>query len=200
MSEYTYPSIKATRKNGSERFLNAEINETLADYWAWAHSDIISNSERGRFAEYLVSLAMNCADGVSDSWSAYDILSPESIKVEVKASAYLQTWAQKELSTILFSIRQSHAYDYETNLLDEEIKRQSDVYVFCVETCKDQSIVDPLDLDQWRFYPVATRILNENFGDRKTLTLNTLEKLGIAPCIFSELRNEILRQYKINIG
>ena len=39
MSEYKYPSIKVIKKDGSEKFLNAEINETLANYWAWAHSE-----------------------------------------------------------------------------------------------------------------------------------------------------------------
>ena len=199
MSEHKYPQIPITRKDGSEQFIGADISERLNDYWSWSHSDLISNTERGKFAEYLVSLAMKCADGVSDAWNAYDIHSPEDIKIEVKSSAYLQTWPQIELSTILFSIRQARAYDYENIILNEEVKRQSDVYVFCVENCQDQDIVNPLDLSQWDFYVVATRTLNEEFGSQKTLTLKAIEKLGstFAPkCKFSELRNEILSAYE----
>ena len=199
MSEYKYPKINVTRKTGSEQFANANIKEQLIDYWAWAHSDICSNSERGKFAEYLVSLAMGCADGTTHEWGAYDIDSPEGIKIEVKSSAYLQTWAHKELSNITFSIRQSHAWNPETNLQETELKRQADIYVFCVENCQDQSLVNPFDLAQWDFYPVATNKLNEAFGSQKMVTLRMLEKKpGATICKFSELRNEILRQYHNN--
>ena len=199
MNEYKYPPLMVKRKNGSEQLKNTDTKEQLIGYWMWAHSDICSNAERGVFAEYLVSLALNCADGVRDEWSPYDVHSPEDIKIEVKASAYIQTWTQKELSTIQFSIRPARAYDYKTNLLEDEVKRQSDVYVFCVENCKDQELVNPLDLNQWDFYVIATNKLDRSLGPQKTITLKSLEKIkpfGAIKCKFSELRKIILNEYE----
>ena len=199
MSEHKYPALVVTRKTGSEKFINVDIKETLHEFWSWAHSDLCSNAERGVLAEYIVSLALKCADGVRAEWDAYDVHSPENIKVEVKSCAYIQTWTQKKLSNIIFGIRQTHAYEYGLTVFDEELKRQADVYVFCVENCKDQDLVNPFDLNQWDFYVIATRTLDEKFGSQKTLTLKTLEKLGpigATKCSFSDLRNAILSEYE----
>ena len=191
--KYKYPAINVAKKDGSE-ILSSENTKlaTLHDFWAWAHSDLCSNAERGKFAEYLISLAMKCADGVSDEWGAYDVLSPEGIKIEVKTSAYIQTWAQKELSKLLFSIRASHGWDSEAGQYDEEYKRQADIYVFCVETCKSTEQLDPLNLSQWDFYPIATSTLNEAVGSQKTITLVALIKLGAKPVKYPQLREAII--------
>jgi len=38
--------------------------------------------------------------------------------------------------------------------------------------------VDPLDLDQWRFFVLATRVLNERLASQKTLALSRVLGLG----------------------
>ena len=48
--------IAIGKKTGEEMFLG--MNHSLLDFWSCAHSDMISNAERGRFAEYIVSCAL----------------------------------------------------------------------------------------------------------------------------------------------
>ena len=151
----------------------------LLGYWRWAHSDLNSNGERGKLAEYLVWLALGCERETSQEWEPYDLLF-EGIRVEVKASGCIQTWGQDELSRIVFSIRPAQAWDPETNTYFGETRRQSDVYVFAVETCTDQDAgnPNPLDLAQRDFYVLPTRVLDERMGDRKSLSLSALRSLG----------------------
>ena len=52
------PAIQATRKNGKECFQGMDGEHSLQDFWAWAFSDLVSNTERGKLAEYLVAKAM----------------------------------------------------------------------------------------------------------------------------------------------
>ncbi len=172
--DYPYPALTVERKSGDEPFLNANRSARLSDFWAWAYSDLMGNTERGKLAEYIVSLAMRCADGVREEWSAFDVLSPEKIKIEVKTSAYLQSWAQKKVSDIRFDVRETLAWDAATNAYTATAMRQADVYVFCVENCRDQDTVNPLDLSQWDFYPVATDVLNAAIHTQKTIGLNAL--------------------------
>jgi hypothetical protein len=35
---------------------------TVCDYWRWAYSDLLSNTNRAVFAEYLVGLALGVVD------------------------------------------------------------------------------------------------------------------------------------------
>lgn len=90
-----FPAIEVIRKSGKEYFQGIEVERTLKDFWAWAFSDLVSNTERGKLAEYIVATAMGCDEGTSPTWGSFDLLSPEGIKIEVKASAYIQSWEQK---------------------------------------------------------------------------------------------------------
>jgi diguanylate cyclase (GGDEF)-like protein len=94
------------------------------------------------------------------------MLSKEGISIEVKTSAYLQSWDQQSLSKISFDIQPIYGWDSVTNEYDAEKKRQSDVYVFCVLKHKDQATLNPLDLSQWDFYERSNRILHAYLGDR----------------------------------
>ena len=51
------PAIQATRKSGKECFEGMDGENSLQDFWAWAFSDLVSNTERGKLAEYLVAKA-----------------------------------------------------------------------------------------------------------------------------------------------
>lgn len=140
------PAIQATRKSGKECFQGIGGEYTLQDFWAWAFSDLVSNTERGKLAEYLVAKAMGCGTQISQTWESYDLLSPEGIKIEVKTSAYIQSWKQKAFSKISFGIAKTKFWDG----LDYvgEKKRHTDVYVFCVLKHKDQETINPLELAQ----------------------------------------------------
>lgn len=59
------------------------------------------------------------------------------------------------------------------------MRRQADVYVFALENCTIQDMVNPnpLDLSQWEFYVLPTSKLNER-GAQGTISLPLLAKLG----------------------
>ncbi|WP_195985135.1 hypothetical protein [Clostridium sp. D33t1_170424_F3] len=67
----------------------------LEDFWSWAYSDLLGNTERGALAEYIVACAMGIQKKERTAWDKYDLLSAEGIAIEVKASGYLQTWGKK---------------------------------------------------------------------------------------------------------
>lgn len=194
MKECKYPAIRPERKNGDEPILTADGNEIgkLSDFWQWAYSDLIGNAERGALAEYIVASALGVQNGTRISWDRYDLLSKEGIAIEVKTSGYIQTWEQRELSKLIFGISPTYGWDSVTNEYSQEKMRQSDVYVFCVHKHTDQATVDLLDTSQWDFYVIPTTVLNEKFGQQKSVSLSSLLKVGAVPCRYEDLYEQIL--------
>lgn len=186
--------IVATPKTGDEPFTQQgrSIGSDLHQFWRWACSDLIGNAQRGILAEYIVGLALGCvADGVRVEWDASDLLTRGGVRVEVKSSAYLQSWKQEKLTAISFGIQPTSGWDAKTNTIAAERKRQADVYVFCVFKQTDQSAADPLNVDQWDFYVMSTQRLNSAFGEQKTVGLGSLLSRGPVKCVFSELANAV---------
>lgn len=95
-------------------------------------------------AEYLVARALGVADGVRKEWDTHDVTTPTGVRVEVKSAAYVQTWAQRQESTIVFGIAPTRAWDEATGKYHDESRRQADVYVFALLAEKDKTLVNPL--------------------------------------------------------
>jgi hypothetical protein len=167
-------------KTGAERFHRGRIPLAidLLAFWQWSASDLVSNALRGHLAEYLV--ALDCCDTATLrlEWDAYDCKTRGGAKVEVKSSAYLQSWPQEEYSEITFGIATKQGWVAETNEWLPEKKRHADAYVFCLLKEKDPQRLDPLDLEQWEFYVLLTRVLDKKVGNQKTIGLEPLMKLG----------------------
>jgi hypothetical protein len=91
-------ALPLRRKSGEEAFheQGVSLDLNILSYWQWSASDLLGNTERGRLAEYIVAMALDVADGVRSGWEAYDLETSSGIRVEVKASAYVQTWGQKK--------------------------------------------------------------------------------------------------------
>lgn len=187
-----YPAISPNPLTGTEPLANT----TLSTFWSWAHSNLMDNAERGILAEYFVHLAVGGISSTRTNWDRYDVMSPEGISIEVKASGYIQTWAQEKLSAIQFSIRPTIALDEEKNNYVGEPTRQSDVYVFCVHKHIDQETINPLDPDQWVFFVLPTTVLNEKVGAQKTITLSRIKKLCALETNYSCLRTTIIDAWK----
>lgn len=79
----------------------------------------------------------------------------------------------------------------ETNTFTKPATRSADIYVFCVLSEKDKNKVDPLDLGQWFFMVMTTPDLNARLGKQKSVSLSTLEKIGVIRVKFSDLANQI---------
>ena len=166
--------------NPSEKFLNSEnlpiSDKTIGDYWQWAFSDLIGNTERGVIAEYLVAMASGSERPVRNSWEPYDIQSTNGKKIEVKSAAYVQSWAQSKPSQIRFSIRKTLEWVPEENRFGKDRKRHSDLYVFCVLTEKIKAEVNPLDIEQWEFYIMSTQLMDKELADSQSISLATVLK------------------------
>lgn len=190
--------VKISKKSGREPFANNyhDKNVTVMDFWSWAHSDLIGNAERGKLAEYIVALSLDVTEGTRTEWDSFDILSNDGIKIEVKSSAYIQSWYQNDYSDIQFGIQPTQAWDMKNNTYDSTKKRQADIYVFCLHKEKNPEILNPLDLLQWEFYVLNTKILNDNVPLQKSIKLSRLKKLGAILCDFKNLNTVIHCKYR----
>lgn len=181
--------LTTNRRVGHEPFtVGGQAQGALLDFWRWACSDLAGNSLRGILAEYIVALALDAAAGVRTQWDAVDIRTAEGLRVEVKSSAYLQSWAQSKPSNITFSIAPASGWDGQTDEYSPESLRRSDVYVFCVLHHQDKRTLDPLDLDQWDFYVLATSVLDEACPVQRTISLASLQRLKPTRTSFTGLR------------
>jgi hypothetical protein len=79
----------------------------------------------------------------------------------------------------------------DTGTYDNDRKRQSDVYVFCLLNHRDKLTLNPLDLDQWEFYIVPTPLLDKLVPAQKKIALSFFLKNGIPPCRYSEIRSSV---------
>lgn len=187
-------AIVPTLKNGAEPITHrgAPAGATLRDFWSWACSDLVNNALRGMLAEYIVGLALGCVAGTTRvEWDASDLKTAQGTKVEVKSSAYVQSWKQTRLSDISFGIKPTFGWDGATNTYATERKRQADVYVFCVFTPTDKTTADPLNLDQWDFYVLSTEQLNDTVGNQASIGLNRLLRCNPTKSTFAELRSAV---------
>ncbi|MET9879436.1 hypothetical protein ABZZ36_33145 [Actinacidiphila glaucinigra] len=167
------------RRSGSEPIrADGETVTTLGEFWSWACSDLANNTMRGVLAEYLVATALGAAGGTRTEWDSVDIRTPEGWRVEVKSAAYLQSWAQSRHSPISYSIAPASAWDAPTDTTSADVLRHSDVYVFCLLRHRDKENLDPLDLDQWTFYVLPTRVLDERCAGQKSIGLSGLLELS----------------------
>jgi hypothetical protein len=159
------------------------------DFWQWAFSDFLSNSLRGILAEYIVGKALNATGTPRTEWDAYDLITPDGLRIEVKSSGYLQTWSQTKPSIIQFDIAKKRAWYAETNTMSGTSQRTADIYVFCVFAETRKELADPLDLNQWFFLVASAEFLEQVFKIQKTVSLSTLERKGLERLSFSDLQS-----------
>jgi len=177
---------------GNEHFTYEDMptGKLLYDFWSWNSSDLLNNTLRGALAEFIVASAIKLDTKICrEDWTAYDLESNSGRKIEVKCSAYLQSWNKDRLSKIQFSISPSRSWEAETGY-SEDIKRWSDLYVFCLYSSKNRSL-SPLQLEQWEFYVLPTHILNTHHETQKSITLNSLLALKPKKATYENLNSVI---------
>jgi hypothetical protein len=182
-------AIKLEKKKGNEpfRFRRIDTNKSLTNYWQWAYSDLVGNTARGALAEYIVALALEIDNETQENWKPYD-LDYKSLKIEVKSSAYLQSWNQNTLSDIRFSIRKTVEDNVSGKNESNLPNRKSDLYIFCLLNHKIQDTINPMNLEQWRFYLLETRIINEELKDTKSISLKMLKRMSTRSCNYDRLK------------
>jgi hypothetical protein len=199
--EMNLDRIPPRPKTGQEQLIYNEkpLDFSVLDFWRWSTSDILSNTIRGGFAEFIVATATNIDLAVlRDEWSAYDLKTPEGIKLEIKSSAFIQSWYQRTLSTISFSTKPALYWDSFTNKQATIKQRHADVYVFCLLHSTDKLTIDPLNINLWEFYVLATEELNNYKRSQHSITLKSLK--GLTSAIpYDKLKESIIEKNKLNI-
>ena len=190
-----YPKIEAAPLRGTESLTIGDepTTGTIQDYWRWAYSDLIDNASRGVFAEWLVAQALGLPTSTPRAvWDNFD-LTYRGKGIEVKSCAYHQAWEQKKMSRITDNVRASQGWDPKTNLVDKTVCRRADVYVLCLLAEQNREKLNPLDTDQWHFWVVSTKFLNERKRSQHSIGIAALKK-EVGPGVeFQELKAEVER-------
>lgn len=184
-------NIKTVKKTWNEYFSydNKNLSTKLINFWSWNASDLLNNAMRWKFAEYIIALSLWIDDGYRIERDEYDLVY-EKVRIEIKSGAYLQSWEQDTYSKIILWIKP-------TNSGNGVLKRQSDVYIFAILSCKDAEVINPLRLEQRDFYILKTSILNKELWNQKTIGLNSLLKLNPIKSNFWELRKNLDLLFKL---
>jgi len=165
------------KKLNSDTSILGLIPLTIGDFWAWAYSDILMNTNRSVFAEFLVGAALGVIDRPRLEWDAIDLRYRDK-KIEVKSAAYLQSWQQKQLSKIRYDVAERKApLDGETNTVLTGITRAADCYVFCLFAEIDPQKANVLDVSQWQFFTLLTGELITTLGTQKSVGIKRIQSL-----------------------
>ncbi|MCB2192975.1 MAG: hypothetical protein KQI62_15495 [Deltaproteobacteria bacterium] len=177
--KFKYPALETSQKSGEENFCleGKELPFKLVHFWRWLASDLCSNALRGTVAEFIVGQALGCLPETRVEWDAYDLCTPDGIRIEVKSACYWQSWHQHRRSVIRFGIAPTLGWDAATCETSQDYRRHCDVYVFCLLKPEQKTSVDPSNLDQWEFFVVATNELDQKLPKQKTIGLATLAAL-----------------------
>lgn len=150
--------------------------KTVLDYWKWAYSSILDNTARGVFAEFLVGNALGVLNAPRVMWDNADI-DYNGYFIEVKSSAYIQSWEQAKPSAPVYGIAPKYNWTGIGNEYETEMRRFADYSIFCLLNEKNRNKVKPLNIDQWEFYILPTKVLDDYNKTQKTISLRPLQRL-----------------------
>ncbi len=187
---------------GSEQF---SFDRTVLEFWQWAMSDLRMNTVRGYLAEFIVATATGDPQETRTEWASIDVLTRHGAKVEVKASGYLQSWAHRSPTTPRWgfkSVNASSCWDAEKGVYESvEPSDRVDAWVFALQTCREPSDYDPLDMSQWKFRVVPhRRLLKLGQLGQHSIGISALEAepIGAAAVSYNELDRAVRRAVRRN--
>ena len=162
----------------------------------WAVGNLVDNTTRGWFAEWLVGQALGVIeDGDTRvEWDSVDLWYGD-LKIEVKASGLSQSWNRENRSTPNFRIApRKMAWDAATDTWEsfDPPRRVADVYVFCLHRAVPATPENVADPACWTFWVIPTERLDDQLGAQKTVRVSTLNSLA-APVDWRELRDVVDR-------
>ena len=160
--------------------------DTVLDFWQWAFGDLCDDDVKGAYAEWLVHKLLGVQTSRRISWANSDIITPGGTRIEVKSTAYWQSWKflneRGELedtpkhmpTTSEKSIRFSGLMARDSTSTDwsKTAAFKSDIYVFAFQAEKEIAKWNALYLKQWQFFLVPAAAL-KSLG-WKSISLATL--------------------------
>ena len=177
-----------TLLEGHEAFSVGDF--TVLDFWRWALGDLRMNNTRGYLAEFLVARAVGARSSQRVEWGAHDVLAPDGTRIEVKSSAYLQSWAQRAPSIPRFSLTGAKSvWDPAVGAYVEDPTGRVEIWVFALHTCTEHARYDPLDVGQWCFWILPAKTV-ETCG-QKMAAISTIRRLAGEPCPWEGLSETV---------
>lgn len=162
---------------------------TAGDFWSWAYANLLENTVRPVFAEFIVGTLLGVVSNGRKAWDAVD-LHYRGRAIEVKSSAFVQAWSQTRPSPIHFDIASKLPWDQTTNTWSAASARSADCYVFCLYPEQDRARAHPLDVTAWQFWVLPTPQINAVFGPQARVALSRIQPL--TPAVgAAELRTAI---------
>lgn len=164
---------------GNEKFTyrNKNLGFTLLDYWKTKFGNIYNMQDY--IAEFIVEKALGMDKSHnSDMWTLYDIFY-RGKRVEVKETGYYHPWNENgKISKVrTFGITKANS-KHENPDEPNRYERQNDVYVFCLNTGNTKEDSNPMDLRNWEFYIVPTKIIDKECMNNKTISLGKVKQLA----------------------
>lgn len=178
--------------SGQEQFTSEgkPIGFTVLDFWAFQYSNIWEM--QGEIAEFIVAKALGKDVPYNkNGWTLWD-MNYRGKRIEVKETGYYHSWQidGKVSQQRTFGITKAFSKYKDRG---SEYKRQSDVYVFCLNTGETKEESNPLVLDNWRFWVVPTSTINQHCGNNKTISLGRIKRItdqenGV---VYGQLKEEV---------
>ena len=169
---------------------------SVLDFWQYAYSQLEGLGDT--LAEFFVAKALGIekAENVN-YWTAYD-MAYRNKRIEVKATRYVHPWNTHISKVRTFSIEPTNN-SYWGNSEDgvsngKKLSRQSEVYVFCLNSNMDIENSDPLKVDDWVFFVIPTFEINNYCKDnpeQKKISLNVVRRMANGGVAFDELKNAV---------
>ena len=172
--QFVHPPVELL--TGNEKFKGCSSRKFgIFDFWRYMYSNIYENT--GDIAEFLVAMALGKTESFKKyGWTQYD-LDYEGLRIEVKATQYYQPWrADNNVSDIRrFGI--GKALTEEGNRKSPKA-RNNDIYVFALNEGRIKDNANPLDLNNWKFWVIPTKIFNASYDNRSTITLDNIKAIS----------------------
>ena len=172
--------------SGTEPFTqNGEaIGISVIDFWSFQFSNILHDPDE--IAEFLVAKALGQTKPYNkNSWTPFDILYRDK-RIEVKQTAYYHPFNEPgNISSVRrFGIQQ-------VKETDDKYRRQNDIYIFCLLNGENEESAWPLEVSHWTFYMAPTVLINEAFGDQKTVSLSRIREIA-HPVAYTQISKSLL--------
>jgi len=190
-----------TKLCGCELFENIGHKQiSVLDFWQWSMSRLIADGPRGDLAEFIVRIALGAdIKTPKTGWGEYDIEYNGS-RIEVKCSSLLQAWRRDKDSKPIFSISPTTNCKIKQDENGEWYyhgpdgtppRRRSDAYVFCLFANTNRDSANVLNMEQWVFFVIDTDVIDKELGEKRSISVKTIEKLGAKKTPYGELKKTI---------
>ncbi len=170
----------------------ALVQASLTDFWKWAMADLCDDDVKGWFAEWLVLKLLGVESRRRVSWSNSDVVTESGVRVEVKASAYWQSWkvldefgkpmSERKYrdgpdSSVRFGGLRARDSSGVTDMAKDRALK-SELYVFAFQHERDIVKWNAMDLSQWEFY-VLTSVEVASIAPARSVSLTRLRSLQL---------------------